>query len=118
MGDVFDAHDKALLHGGLQGVRDIGLIESAIGRPYVGYYPGLHQKAAALLESLVNNHGFIDGNKRTALLVVVSFLANSGARLDGGDIQTAFETLILDVVAGRVDLEQVKSWFKDRIVRD
>lgn len=57
LADVFDAHDKVLLLGGLMGVRDIGLIESAIGRPYVGYYPSLHEKAAALLESLVNNHG-------------------------------------------------------------
>src|SRR5438445_194495 len=46
------------------------MIESAIGRPYTGYYPRLHQKAAALVESLVRNHGFIDGNKRTAFIIL------------------------------------------------
>lgn len=118
LADVFDAHDKALQVGGVEGVRDVGLIQSAIGRPYVGYYPALHCKSAALLESLANNHGFIDGNKRTALLVVVLFLSKSGARIQGDDRQTALETLILDVVNGETEIDAIKRWFKERIVRD
>ena len=52
--------------GGLHGVRDKGAIESAVFRPQTGYYNSLEEEAAALMESLANNHGFVDGNKRIA----------------------------------------------------
>ena len=54
----------------MQGILRIDSIESAIARPYCGYFDTLAEKAAALLESMVGNHGFADGNKRTAVLLV------------------------------------------------
>lgn len=65
--------------GRLPGIRDLTLIESALARPYTGYYRSIAKKAAALLESLVGNHGFIDGNKRTAIHMVGILLENSGS---------------------------------------
>jgi death-on-curing protein len=74
---VLAAHQTALLMGGVDGVRDVGLLESAIARPYSGYHRPVSRKAA-LLHSLALNHGFVDGNKRTALLVLRVFLERSG----------------------------------------
>ncbi|HTN60289.1 MAG TPA: type II toxin-antitoxin system death-on-curing family toxin [Devosia sp.] len=64
--------------GGSRGVRDLGLIESALLRPQTGYYADLIEEAAALWESLVMNHGFIDGNKRVAYACVELFLLTNG----------------------------------------
>ncbi len=55
--------------GGLQGIRDMGLLQSAVFRPQSGYYSGLVEQASALMESLANNHAFIDGNKRIAFVM-------------------------------------------------
>ena len=119
LGDVFEAHEQALrLFGGLDGVRDLTLIESAIARPYSKYYPSLHSKAAALLQSLAKNHGFIDGNKRVALLAVTTLLDRSGAHLIGETVVLDLENLILAVVENEVSLEGATAWFKARIQRD
>lgn len=77
------AHDFALAYGGLQGIRDPGAIEAAVARPYCGYYRSIAKKAAALVQSLASNHGFIDGNKRTALLMMNLLLLRSGYQLRG-----------------------------------
>lgn len=61
------------------------LIESALARPYSGYHRLIHCKAAALLHSMVNNHGFVDGNKRTSWLLVELLIGRSGFRLDISD---------------------------------
>ena len=65
--------------GGASGVRDLGLIESALLRPQTGYYSDLIEEAAALWESLAMNHGFIDGNKRVAYACLEMFLQLNGA---------------------------------------
>ena len=67
---------RALLDrfGGLAGVRDLGLLESALYRPRTGYYADLTEMAAALFESLIMNHPFIDGNKRVAFFATDVFL--------------------------------------------
>ena len=72
------AHDEALSYGGRPGVLSMPGVESAIGRPYSGYHRPIARKAAALLESLTQNHGFVDGNKRTALLVTLLMIERSG----------------------------------------
>src|SRR5689334_22778939 len=72
-------HDEQLrLFGGAAGVRDEGLILSALLRPQTGYYRDLIEEAAALWESLAMNHGFVDGNKRVAFASLVVFLALNG----------------------------------------
>jgi death on curing protein len=78
LGDVLEAHDNALKFGGLSGIRDLGLVESAIARPYSRYHKSIYSKASALTHSLAKNHGFVDGNKRTALLVLTLFLDRNG----------------------------------------
>ena len=73
--------DQIERYGGSQGVRDHGLLESALYRPQTGYYADLVEEAAALWESLAQNHPFIDGNKRTAFAATYTFLTINGAQL-------------------------------------
>src|SRR3979411_2773734 len=71
-------HRLIHLFGGLEGVRDKGAIEAAVFRPQTGYYNSLEEEAAALMESLGNNHGFLDGNKRIAFTAADVFLRRNG----------------------------------------
>lgn len=73
--------DLIARYGGASGVRDPGQLEAAVFRPQTGYYPDLIAEAAALWESLSQNHPFIDGNKRTAFAAVYTFLAINGVRI-------------------------------------
>jgi len=66
--------DQIERYGGAPGVRDHGLLDAALSRPQTGYYADLIEEAAALWESLAQNHPFIDGNKRTAFAVTYTFL--------------------------------------------
>jgi death on curing protein len=82
MAEVLAMHvDLIERYGGSHGVRDAGLLESALFRPQTGYYADLIEEAAALWESMSQNHPFIDGNKRTAFATTYTFLAVNGARL-------------------------------------
>ena len=81
--EVIAIHDLAIREfGGALGLRDMGALESALLRPQMGYYDGLIQEAAALLESLAMNHPFIDGNKRTAFYTTDAFLRINGSFID------------------------------------
>src|SRR6201996_3944179 len=73
--------DQIERYGGSHGVRDPGLLEAALFRPQTGYYADVIEEAAALWESLSQNHPFLDGNKRTAFAATFTFLAINGARL-------------------------------------
>jgi death on curing protein len=113
------AHDFALTFGGLQGIRDLGAIEAAIARPYCGYYRSIAKKAAALIQSLASNRGFIDGNKRTALLMMNLLLLRSGYVLRGESerqINTDVETMILALVQHHMSFDEVVAWLEQRIV--
>jgi death-on-curing protein len=80
--DVLAIHaDLIERHGGAQGLRDPGQLEAALFRPQTGYYADLIAEAAALWESLSQNHAFIDGNKRVAFAGMYSFLAINGVTL-------------------------------------
>ena len=68
--------------GGLHGIRDHALLESAVFRPRSGYYTGLIEEASALMESLANNHAFIDGNKRLSFVMTDAMLRANGYFLD------------------------------------
>jgi death on curing protein len=67
-------HRLIELFGGIHGVRDKGAVEAAVFRPQTGYYNSIEEEAAALMESLANNHGFLDGNKRIAFIAADVFL--------------------------------------------
>jgi len=131
---VVEAHRIALLRsGGLDGVRDLNLVKSAIGRPYSGYYRSIHAKAAALTQSLSKNHGFVDGNKRTTLLTLSLLLDRSGYELVGPDKEwvgkdiseqgselstnVEIEPVILDVVENRISYDDLVKWFRARLRR-
>src|ERR1700690_1236177 len=82
MAEVLAFHaDLIERYGGSHGVRDQGLLEAALYRPQTGYYADLIEEAAALWESLGQNHPFIDGNKRTAFAATYTFLAINGIEL-------------------------------------
>src|ERR1700761_3960419 len=68
--------------GGPQGIRDKRAVEAAVFRPQIGYYGSVEEEAAALMESLANNHGFLDGNKRIAFSASDTFLRMNGFYLD------------------------------------
>jgi death on curing protein len=68
--------------GGFHGIRDMALLESAIFRPQNGYYNGIIEEAAALMESLAKNHAFIDGNKRISFVLTDVMLSANGISLD------------------------------------
>ncbi len=93
-GEAIAIHD-ALIHefGGSLGIRDEGALASAIMRPQLGYYDSLIEEAAALMESLANNHPFVDGNKRTALAVTDAFLRLNGHFIDCDSVE-AYEFFI------------------------
>lgn len=80
--DVLGIHAVLLRrYGGAEGIRDMGGLEAAVFRPQSGYYEDIVQEACALLESLLINHPFVDGNKRTAFAACDIFLRINGARI-------------------------------------
>ena len=101
--------------GGAHGVRELGLLLSAVARPQATFdgqdlYPNLFLKAAALLESLVGNHAFVDGNKRTAITSAGLFLRINGYRLTADNQQ--LEAFILQCAQRLISLEQMALWLK------
>ena len=81
--EVITIHDDQIAQfGGSMGLRDMGALESALFRPQMGYYDGLIEEAAALMESLAMNHPFVDGNKRVAFFVTDAFLRMNGRYID------------------------------------
>src|SRR5271166_160634 len=68
--------------GGLHGIRDKNAVEAAVFRPQIGYYNSIEEEAAALMESLGNNNGFMDGNKRIAFVATDVFLRRNGLYID------------------------------------
>lgn len=80
--------DQIERYGGAPGVRDGGLLEAALYRPQTGYYSDLMEEAAALWESLAQNHPFIDGNKRVAFAVTYTFLAINGVKIEAHPDET------------------------------
>src|SRR5213083_2021852 len=75
-------HRLIEMFGGLHGVRDKGAVEAAVFRPQTGYYNSIEEEAAALMESLGNNQGFLDGNKRIAFTAADVFLRRNGSYIE------------------------------------
>ncbi|MCA3512522.1 MAG: type II toxin-antitoxin system death-on-curing family toxin [Rhodobacter sp.] len=92
------------------------MIESALGRPYSGYHRSIARKAAALLHSMVGNHGFVDDNKRTAWMLVRVLLSRSGCDLKLHP-DTRIDDLVVSVADGTMTYESLVLWFGTRIVR-
>jgi death on curing protein len=105
--------------GGDPGVRDLGLLESAVAQPRAGFggkdlYPELADKAAALAFSLVKNHPFADGNKRTGYAAMMMFLSRNGHTVEAPIDER--ESIFLQLAAGDLDRDGFLAWIRDRIV--
>ena len=101
--EVLEIHQRLIARfGGTPGIRDQGLLESALYRPQTGYYEDLTSMAAALFESLLLNHAFVDGNKRIAFFATDVFLRLNGWKIsvDGVD---AHRFLIKNLEEGTCD---------------
>jgi death on curing protein len=107
--------------GGAHGVRDLTMLESAIARPQATFggkdlYSDLFTKAAALLDSLINNHPFVDGNKRTGVTAAALFLRCNGYRLKASHADV--EKFTWQVAASRTVLKEIADWFLAHSVED
>jgi death-on-curing protein len=101
--------------GGSHGVRDLSLLESAVARPQATFegkelYPDVFLKVAALLDSLVNNHPFVDGNKRTGITTSALFLRANGWRLTADN--SGLEEFILQVATSHLEISAIADWLR------
>jgi death-on-curing protein len=111
--EVIAVHAKLIARfGGSLGIRDLGALESAIARPQSGYYRDIIQEAAALWESLSQNHPFIDGNKRVAVTTTAAFLRVDGYRLKFDDSE-AFTFLGGLYESGTLRFSELESWLRE-----
>jgi death-on-curing protein len=102
-------------YGGAAGIRDAGALESALHRPQTGYYDDLMQEAAALLESLVQIHPFVDGNKRVAFAIVDVFLRINGYTIVAPSA-AIYEYLMKLFNQRAFDMEHLVPWLRKDVV--
>ena len=115
IGEVLQIHLRLINdYGGTHGIRDKGLLESAVFRPQIGYYSSIAEEAAALLESLTNNHPFLDGNKRVAFAVAHTFQLVNGCDLELEPL-AAYEFMIQSIARGEFRFGQLLEWITKHI---
>lgn len=105
--------------GGRPGVRDIGLLQSAAARPQATFdgvelYPKLFAKAAVLAHSIIQNHPFIDGNKRTGIAAAALILRKGGFALQVA--QEDMVKFVLSIAEGKVSWEEIARWLQENCV--
>lgn len=117
---ILESHQQIVSQsGGSHGVRDMGAVESALAQPSMSYggqdlYPTLIEKAAALGYSLVNNHAFVDGNKRIGHAAMAVFIRMNGFRISAPVDEQ--ETFILRLASGEVSREELVEWLRGCVV--
>jgi death-on-curing protein len=108
------AHEQSLAQfGGSDGLRDEGLLDSALGKPHNLFAygkPSLFELAASYAFGIVKNHPFIDGNKRTGFVVAIAFLQINGRRLEASEVDATLRTLAL--AAGAMTEAEYADWLK------
>jgi len=102
-------------YGGAHGIRDRGLLESAVFRPQTGYYASAAEEAAALMESLATNHPFLDGNKRAAFAAAHTFLLVNGFDV-AVDASAAYEFIVGSIAAGKFRFSRILEWINAHLV--
>ena len=116
--DILALHKKSIEdYGGAQGIRDSGLLESAIARLFQPFeekdlYPTFYEKAAALGESLIKNRPFIDGNKRTGMAAMYALLLENNTRLAASPDQ--LYSFVISISTGSIKFEQIVTWLKEK----
>ncbi len=119
LGELIELHRRIIEQsGGANGIRDLGLAESALAQPHMSFggselYSTLAEKAAALCFSLVMNHPFVDGNKRIGHAAMETFLVMNGFELNA-DVDES-ETAILRLAAGEFDRIPFTEWVVDHV---
>lgn len=114
---VLAIHDNQIeLYGGSHGIRELSLLESAVMRPQTTFagrdlYPTLFEKAAVLMHSLIMNHPFLDGNKRTGTVSALSFFEINGFRISSK--QSELKQLSLKIESKKINLQDLTDWFKN-----
>lgn len=112
---ILAAHGKLLaIFGGQDGVRDEGLLESALGKPrqlFSYATPDIFDLAASYAFGIVKNHPFIDGNKRTGFVAAALFLEKNGARIQASEIDAVVQTVAL--AAGECSEEEYAAWLRE-----
>ncbi len=113
--EVLAMHDELIRQfGGSAGLRDPAALESALMRSQMGYYGSLIEEAAALMESLANNHAFLDGNKRVAFFVTDTFLRMNGHFIDcENDAAYGFFMQLFE--QGRFRMEELAGWLEEHV---
>jgi death-on-curing protein len=118
---VLFLHDRLVEEtGGEHGVRDLGGLESALARPQAAFggaefYPDLMTKAAVVMDGIVRNHPFIDGNKRAGIATAALFLEINGYRLTATNAE--LEEFTLRVTTTKPDIENIAEWFRVKTTR-
>ncbi|HEY6337629.1 MAG TPA: type II toxin-antitoxin system death-on-curing family toxin [Candidatus Sulfotelmatobacter sp.] len=108
-------HHQIEEYGGEHGVLNQGSLEAAVFRPQTGYYADLSEEAAALLESLVNNHAFLDGNKRVGFASAHTFLLINGFDLNVSN-KAASDFIIETIAAGKFRFALLHEWISAHLV--
>ena len=104
--------DQIERYGGGEGIRDPGLLEAALFRPQTGYYPTLIDEAAALWESLSQNHPFVDCNKRTAFAATYVFLAINALDIIATDDEA--QNFVLGLYAtSSITFDNLRAWLSE-----
>jgi len=117
-GVVIAIHDEQIaVHGGIPGIRDDGLLSSALARPkHKADYgdPIVFDVAAAYAYSIIRDHPFVDGNKRTGFLVAYVFLSINGWDLRSSEVEAV--NVVIDLAAGEMDEPSFSDWLKNKSV--
>jgi death-on-curing protein len=108
-------HHQIEEYGGEHGMLNQGSLEAAVFRPQTGYYNDLSEEAAALFESLVNNHAFLDGNKRVGFAAMHTFLLLNGFDLDVSS-REAYEFMVKTMEAGKFRFALLREWISAHLV--
>jgi death on curing protein len=112
LAETLELHTRLIERfGGKGGVRDLGLLESALMRPQTGYYKTLSLEAAALLQSLTQNHAFVDGNKRVAFATTAIFFRMNGYRLKV-DADNGESFIISRVIKHKAEINEIADWLE------
>ncbi len=113
--EVLDLHTRTIIkHGGADGIRDMGLLESSLMRAQSGYYESLSEQAAALMQSFCMNHPFVDGNKRMALLVTSVFLKMNHYHLTATNSDFV-RFILIDVIQNKSDIKDISQWLESKM---
>jgi death on curing protein len=120
LGEILEIHQRVIEQsGGAAGVRDLGALESAVAQPRMSFdgddlYPTIVDKASALTFSMVSNHPFVDGNKRSAHAAMETFLVLNGFEIEASVDEQ--ERLMLDLASSRLSRASLTEWLRSHVV--